>query len=157
MSLYDAVGPLHAYLQGTGRDGRGRAMDDVLAFSDDALEHIHDYIQWLFPLPTKSMAQPSAPVLTSEETSAIRSDRRALTNLQRAADCMLGFYRRTDQWLSWSDHNHLRISRIIQSLNILAGESAAREFYTGIMARCLAAGSPVNPGNIDYWRRALRR
>jgi hypothetical protein len=156
MSPVPPSGPLHAYLRGAGTDSLRRGVEEVLAFSDDALEYIHDYIQWLFPLPTRSMAQPGAPVLTEREIAAIRADERALANLRRAARRMLQFYRNTDGWLSWSDHNHLRISRILQSLRLLAGEDEARAFYDAVLARHAAAGSPINPHNLGYWERAMR-
>jgi hypothetical protein len=38
------AGPLHAFLAGVGRDGRGRLVADVLGFSDSELEDVHDYI-----------------------------------------------------------------------------------------------------------------
>ena len=68
------AGPLHAFLAGAGRDGRGRLASDVLGFSDDRLEEVHDYIQWLFPLQTRSAAQPQSPVLSTAEIEAIRTD-----------------------------------------------------------------------------------
>jgi len=148
-------GPLHAFLANAGTDGRGRTVEDVLALSDDALEHIHDYIQWLFPLPTKSMAQPAAPVLSQAEIAAIQADERALANLRKAAQRMREFYDRTDAWLSRHDHNHLRISRILQSLRLLAGEEEARAFYDAILTRHTAAGAPVDPRNLGYWERAM--
>ncbi len=147
--------PLHAYLAGEGPDGRGRTIEDVLALPDEALERIHDYIQWLFPLPTRSMAQPGAPVLTSDEIAAIREDERAVANLRRAAERIRLFYDRTDDWLSPHDHNHLRISRILQSLRLLAGDNDARDFHQAVMTRHEAAGSPINRQSLGYWERAL--
>lgn len=148
-------GPLHAFLANAGMDGRGRTLEDVLGFSDEDLEHIHDYIQWLFPLPTRSMAQPGAPVLSDAEIAAIRADERALANLRRAARRMRRFYESTDAWLSRQDHNHLRISRILQSLRLLAGDDEARAFYDAILTRHATAGSPIDPRNLGYWERAM--
>jgi hypothetical protein len=149
--------PLHDFLTNTGTDNRNRSVAEVLAFSDDALERVHDYIQWLFPLPTRSSAQPDAPFLTGHEIAAIRADERARANLRRAAERMLLFYDRTQWWLAWNDHNHLRISRILQSLRLLVDEDAAQKFYDAIMARHRAAGAPVNPHNLRYWSEALHR
>ena len=47
-----------------GRDHRGRLLSHILGFSLDELEFHHDYIQWLFPLPEPSGANPSAPLLS---------------------------------------------------------------------------------------------
>lgn len=147
--------PLHAFLDGSGQDGRGRTINDVLAFSDDELESVHDYIQWLFPLPTRSAAQPGAPVLLGSAIASIQADPEALANFGRAASRMLTFYNETEGWLARNDHNHLRITRILQSLRILLGEDAAHAFYNAVMTRHGASGSPVDPRNVAYWSRAV--
>jgi hypothetical protein len=148
------MGPLHAYLAGTGRDSRGRSAQDILGYSNRDLEDIHDYIQWLFPLPTRSAAQPSAPVLTASEIAAISSDARALAVLHHATERMARFYRETDDWLTAYDHNHMRITRIIQSLRLLVSQEAAREFYATVLELQIAAGSPVNSRSLQYWKQA---
>lgn len=149
------AGPLHAYLAGTGTDGAGRTIDAVLAMDDGPLEYIHDYIQWLFPLATRSMAQPDAPTLTAAEIAAVRADPGAQENLRKATERMLAFYRQGRQWLVRSDHNQLRITRIIHSLRTLVGQAAARSFHDAVTAMVEAAGSPVDPRNRRYWQRAL--
>jgi hypothetical protein len=150
------AGPLHAYLAGTGQDGRGRLARDVLRLSDAELERIHDYIQWLFPLPTRSAAQPGAPVLSTEEIDAIRADSQALETLNRATDRMLQFYRNTSWWRAWQDHNHLRITRIIHSLRLLAGPGAASHFHGAIMALLDTTSAEINPRSLRYWADAVR-
>jgi hypothetical protein len=94
-------------LAATGR----RSIGNVLAFDDHQLEHIHDFIQWLFPLPDPSRAQPPSSTLTSAEIAAIRQSSAAQENLKQAAQMMTDFYQRHDHWLRWADHNHLRITR----------------------------------------------
>lgn len=149
-----ASGPLHAFLAGTGHDGRGRLAADVLAFSDERLEEVHDYIQWLFPLPTRSGAQPGAPVLTQAAIDAIRADRSAQETLGKATERMLRFYRETRWWLTTFDHNHLRITRIIHSLRLLVGPDEARRFHSAMLDLNAAAGSPVNARSLGFWSEA---
>ena len=149
------VGVLHAYLAGLGRDGRGRHATEVLAFSNKELEYTHDFIQWLFPLQTRSGAQPDAPILTPSEIDAIRSDPRAVETIRQAADRMLRFYRETDSWLSAQDHNHLRITRILQSLRMLVGLEAARRFHDDILSLHEAAGAPINARSLRFWEEAM--
>jgi hypothetical protein len=148
------AGPLHAFLAGLGRDGRGRLAADVLGLSDRDLEAIHDYIQWLFPLPIRSAAQPGSPVLTEDEILAIRADPRAADTLRRATDRMLRFYGATDDWLASHDHNHLRITRIIKSLKLLVGPEEARHFHRAVLVMHEAAGSPVNARSLSFWEEA---
>ena len=148
------AGPLHAFLAGVGRDGRGRLVADVLGFSDDEMEAVHDYIQWLFPLPTRSTAQPHSPVLTAAEIAAIRTDPRAGATLKAATERMLRFYRETRWWLTSHDHNHLRITRILHSLRLLVSSNEAKAFHKRILALHDAAGAPVNSRSLHYWAEA---
>jgi len=148
------AGPLHAFLTGVGRDGRGRLAVDVLGFSDPDLEAVHDYIQWLFPLETRSSAQAHSPGLTAAEIAAIRADPRAAATLKAATERMLRFYRITRWWLSSHDHNHLRITRILHSLRLLVGLDEAKAFYDAILALNEAAGAHVNSRSLHYWAEA---
>lgn len=145
---------LHSFVNGQGTDHRGRRIADILALPDARLETIHDYIQWLFPLPERSGAQPDAPVLSQEDIAAIRNDPAAQANLKAATGRMLAFLTDNPHWLRAHDHNHLRISRIIRSLSLLVGTKEAREFRSAVMALNEEAGSPVDPGNVGYWQQA---
>jgi hypothetical protein len=84
----------------------------------------------------------------------VRRSAAALRNLERAAGRMLSFFRDTDHWLVASDHNHLRITRILRCLALLVNRPRAEAFRDAIEARVAAAGNPVNPQSRDYWRRA---
>ena len=147
---------LDRYLAGRGTDARGRTASDVIALSDRELERSHDWVQWLFPLPTQSSAVPDAPILSKADLAAIKADATALATLQRAVDRMIVFYDSTDHWLQRFDHNHLRITRILQSVRLLLGQSSAQVLYDRLMARHDSAGAPVNSNSLRYWRNALQ-
>ena len=148
------MSPIQRFLTGDGTDGAGRAIAEVLALDDEALERRHDFIQWLFPLAEPSGAVPGSPVLTAEDVVAIRGSDAAQSNLRAAAERMLQFYRNTEAWLGGFDHNHLRITRIIRSLRLLAGHEAADGFKQDIRERALAADAHINPVTLKYWREA---
>ena len=150
-----APGPIHDFLRGAGRDGRGRRLSDVLAFDDARIEAVHDFIQWLFPLAEASRAVPGAPVLGTAEAAAIRGDPQAQAGLCAGLERMARFYADTDGWLTGYDHNHLRITRIIAATRDLFGPAEAAGFHTAIMARVVAAGTSVNRDSLRYWRAAL--
>lgn len=145
---------LTAFLQGEGPDARGRTIFDVLAFDDSRLERTHDFVQWLFPLPERSGAQPDAPVLTPGDIDLLRGSMTAQAVLAAATDRMAAFYRDTDGWLAASDHNHLRITRIIRSLRLLRGDAYAEAFRRFVLARVEAADAPVNGLSLRYWSEA---
>jgi hypothetical protein len=146
---------LHAFLSGTGTDFCGRTLSDILSFDDTEIEATHDFIQWLFPLPVASSAQPNAPVLSSEELSAIAGDAEAVANLKLARRRMENFYLKNDHWLRGYDHNHLRITRILTSLRLLVGVDEARSFYAVIADRLKTAPRAVNPRSLQFWAQAL--
>ncbi|GAA0867943.1 hypothetical protein GCM10009116_02770 [Brevundimonas basaltis] len=148
------AGPILAFLEGEGPDGRGRTLFEVLAFNDVALEQTHDFIQWLFPLPEPSGAIPDAPVLSGVDIQAIRDSTLAQCALAAATDRMVAFYRATHDWLMPNDHNHLRITRIIRSLRMLVGDEQADAFKAAILARVEETRAPVSARSRGYWQTA---
>ncbi len=153
--MAEAHGPIHAFLRGTGCDGRGRRLADVLAFDDAQIEAVHDFIQWLFPLPEASRAVPGAPVLGEAAAAAIRGDPHAQAGLRAGLERMARFYADADGWLTGHDHNHLRITRIIAATRDLLGQAEAAAFHAEIVAWNTAAGGPVNRASLRYWSAAL--
>ena len=149
-------GPIHEFLRGQGRDGRGRLLAEVLAFEDAEIESVHDFIQWLFPLPEPSRAVAGAPVLGAAEAAAIRADPLARDGLRAGLARMRHFYAATDGWLTGFDHNHLRITRIIAAVRDLLGREEAAAFHAFVTERNRAAGGPVNAASLRYWQQALR-
>lgn len=141
-----------AFLGGDGRDGSGRRFEDVLAFDDAAIDGHHDFIQWLFPLAEPSRMVAGAPVLDAGAIAALKASPLAQERLRRAAAWMLAFYARSPVWRRPSDHNHLRITRIIKSLRLLAGDDTA-DAFKGEVTR-LAAGLPIPAGTRAYWTAA---
>ena len=146
--------PIVAFLTGQGTDAAGRDVFEVIAFDDPAIERVHDFIQWLFPLRERSGAQPQAPILTDEDVEAIRESGLAQASLVAATDRLAIFYYRNGHWLTASDHNHLRITRIIKSLRLLRGDAVADAFRTLILARVEEAGQPIGTPTLGFWARA---
>lgn len=77
------------FYEGSGRDGAGRSLSDVLAFDLDELEQVHDYIQWLFPLFERSAANPNAPVLDQDSVTTLRRHQDLRRNIRKAFELML--------------------------------------------------------------------
>ena len=162
-----------------GRDDRGRTLDEILAWPDDQLELTHDYIQWLFPAPARSAVNPSAPLVTPATRAAFASQPALTNRLRQAFDRMLAFYglkRQTDAdghvqvvidqprfpfrapgWLRPGNHNHLRLTRIMQSLASLGLDAEARA-----LQRCLLEDLYDGPGSdritretYEFWVAAI--
>ncbi|MBV8197955.1 MAG: hypothetical protein JO263_07455 [Candidatus Eremiobacteraeota bacterium] len=136
-----------AFYEGTAPDDRGRFLEEILSFDDARVEHVHDFIQWLFPLPEVSGANPSAPILDDGAINAFLSRPELRAALRRSLDRMLAFYGLrwsgqsivkersfpgTSNWLSPENHNHLRLTRILRSLCVLGERPAAEALFEAL-------------------------
>jgi hypothetical protein len=129
------------FLEGKAPDHRGRILAMLLQQTDHQAEATHDYIQWLFPLDEPSRSVNGAPVLTELDIDEIRQSSLAQANLAKSARWFLGFLERNNHWITKYNHNHLRITRVIKSLRLLASDEAADEFRNKVLA---AAGDKLN-------------
>jgi hypothetical protein len=158
------------------KDDKGRTLDDILSWNDATLEHSHDYIQTLFPLPEPSGARDNAPLITPEVQQAFLTRPELRKNLIDAFKRMLSFYgleygkiQDTDveyavkqgpnwssalsNWVVRRDHNHLRITRTIRSLRVLGCNKEAYAFHSFLEQDKTVLGS-VSQQSRDFWARA---
>ncbi|WEK48617.1 MAG: opioid growth factor receptor-related protein [Candidatus Kaistia colombiensis] len=161
---------------GVATDIEGRRIAEILGWGDDDLERVHDYIQWLFPLPERSGFNPDAPILTPADIAAFRQRADLRASLHKAFLRLLAFYGfaearadggieivRTEEfplqarnWLRPGNHNLLRISRILRALTLLGLEREARAFLAALEALHGEAGDRLGPVALSYWRRAVQ-
>lgn len=157
-----------------GADDEGRTFDEIVGWDDARLEMVHDYIQWLFPLPERSGANPSAPVLDAATIAAIRGHAEMQGQLRAGFLRMLACYgfalegdavvegprfaAASRKWLHAGNHNHLRLTRMLRSLRVLGLEREAAalwEALRGLYERESAAGrGTITPETVAFWRRA---
>jgi hypothetical protein len=138
------------FYNGDAPDDRGRFLTEIQSWPDDRLESVHNYIQWLFPLPEPSPVNPSTPLLDS---AAIRefTQRPELRERMRGSFLrMLQFYglewhegavtrgasydERSRNWLWPGNHNHLRITRILRCLRLAGLAAEASAFFACLRA-----------------------
>jgi hypothetical protein len=142
--------PLIAFYRDGARDDRGRTLAEIAAWDDDRLEAVHDFIQWLFPLPERSGANPGAPVLNAEAIAEFRGSAEMRARLRTSFDRMLQFYglawsgdaaaivragnfaARADNWLWPMNHNHLRMTRILRSAQLLGLEMESAALFRAL-------------------------
>ena len=163
---------LITFYRGAAPDPAGRMFDDIVRWDDRRLEMVHDYIQWLFPLPEPSRFNPAAPLLTVADMAAFKAEPRLRAQLLRALDRLLKFFGlvrvaetvsrapnfvvRAAGWLTPLNHNHLRLTRIVLCLGHcgLPTEAAA-------LLVCLEAivaedrTGAVTARTLDFWRTAV--
>lgn len=167
--MLDPPDPIVAFYRG-GRDAAGRTLEQVLAWDDDRLERVHDYIQWLFPLRQPSGVNPFAPLVSGDTVAAFARDSALRDRLRMALDRMLLFYglerhaarieidgtrfsSRAGVWLQPGNHNHLRLTRIMQSLatlglreEALALQRCLLEDVYSLHPRC------ISDTTVRFWR-----
>ena len=141
-----------AFLEGTYPDYNQRYLSDIMAYNDEQMEKVHDYIQWVFPLDIASNSVHHAPALEEEEIDDICDSAKALENLLRSKNWFIGFLHRTDKWLRPKDHNHKRISRITKSLRLLHSDTAADDCIDDII-KLAQIKSFDNLNVINIWKR----
>jgi hypothetical protein len=142
--------PLVAFYRDGAPDHEGRTLIEILAWADDRLEAIHNFIQWLFPLPEPSGANPHAPILDPATirtfNSSIAMQERLRLSFRRmmrfygfrqystpagiVMECAPDFTARAENWLWPMNHNHLRLTRILRSTLLLGlGAESKALFY----------------------------
>jgi hypothetical protein len=121
----------------------GFTIDYVWGWGWEVLETQHDYIQWLFPLATKSSAVPRSPVITPEEVEAFRRDPGLRQKLLKSR-----------RWISIQNHNSLRISRILGSLTLLGLPEYARALHRALREVSRTRAEDIGPETLGFWDRA---
>jgi hypothetical protein len=156
------------FYDGTGTDAAGRSIAEIWAWDHRRLEMVHDFIQWLFPLPEASRFNPDAPLLTSSDMAAFRNDPALQERVRRSLDLMLDFLglARTGRdvvrnarftpaldWLSPANHNHLRLTRIMLFLRH-AGLTAEADAVLACLEEIAGheGKGKILPRTLEFWR-----
>src|SRR6266446_244642 len=79
------------FYRGTATDAEGRLLADIWTWNDEDLEDVHDYIQWLFPLPEPSQFNPNAPLLTSADIAIFSEDQKLRANVRKSFERIVTF------------------------------------------------------------------
>jgi len=156
-----------------GRDDDGRTLKEILAWSDVELETVHDFIQWLFPLPERSSANPYAPVLDAATIEAFRRSEELQQGLRQSFLRMVRFYglafeagivhqgadfaARSSNWLSPSNHNHLRLTRMLRSLCLLGMAAEADALFHALSDIYRAYPTRITQRTYQFWTDAVQR
>jgi hypothetical protein len=166
------VSKLVDFYRGEATDSEGRSLGELWGWNDDELEAVHDFIQWMFPLPEPSRFNPDAPLLTSDDAATFRGDallqarlRKSFERilmflgLSRAADGSVAeganFTDRVPEVWQYPNHNWLRITRIIRCLCLLGLKQEAEALFTRLEDIYSARKCPITGDTFRYWTDAL--
>jgi hypothetical protein len=139
---------------------------DIWAFDHDQLEKVHNFVQWLFPLPEPSDFNKDAPLLDDETIAAFRESFELQDRLLRSFDVMLNFLelkvagnkviRRGEplHWLTWKNHNFRRLTRIMRCL-ILLGLRPFAEALRDCLTDIYVEHPVIDEETMRYWKEAV--
>ncbi len=163
------------FYRGTHPDTQGRTLTQLFASDDNQLEAVHNYIQWLFPNASPSRPNPIAPLLNDEVIQAFAAEPALRNNLHTSFLRMLQFYGlqldettmqitrapnaavRQAVWLTPSNHNYLRITRMLECLYALGFHQDAQAFYRILNDIAQNEGrNAIGATTQQYWRNATR-
>jgi hypothetical protein len=152
-------------------DNYGRSLDQMQHYNYDQLEHIHDYIQWMFPLKEKSRVNLSAPIITAKDIIYIKQSDVIKQNMLASKIVITNFWGirkeysenkynirkdRIQTWLTPGNHNFLRVTRVLKSLIIFDLRNEAENLF-----KCL--NEIRNNGNQNiigesffWWEKAIK-
>ncbi|WP_167836920.1 opioid growth factor receptor-related protein [Leptospira ryugenii] len=156
-------------------DNRNRLLIDIWKQNNHWLEVTHDYIQWLFPLKEKSQFNENAPILKNEDIAEFSNNEFLKENLKKSFLVLLRFYGlrlreenrlflteydesfqiRKNVWLTPGNHNHLRITRILKSLSLLALNDYAKSFFLCLEDIYKADKQKISKITFSFWKEAI--
>jgi hypothetical protein len=161
------------FYAGQRPDHRGRLVSEIQSWDFDQLEDVHDFIQWLFPLPEPSPVNPAAPTLDRATIEEFRRRPDLQAALLTSLQTMLAFYGfelgsepppqisrstnfavRAANWLSPNNHNHLRITRILRATRLLGLEAHSKAFFDALDAVYKEMPSKITATSYAFWQGA---
>jgi len=158
------------FLEGNGKDYRGRTFHSMIESDDKELEICNDKIQFMFPLHEESNFASVYPIVTKELIEKVKDNKIIKDNLILASKRMLSFYGidkkpfniyKVSLWSDVRNHNLLRITRIIRSLRLFGLEETALDFYERV-CKAVKDAEIYNIYNYEidqeapsYWKKAM--
>ncbi len=164
---------IQMFYRGVARDNVGRHVNDIWRFDFEEIEWTHDFIQWLFPLMDKSIFNSNSPTLTLEDVQAFKNDPDLQKSILFSLDFILPFFgfrrrkniieldesfdERSEEW-HWEDsHHHLRLTRIIKSLDLFGHRLLAESLRSILLELADGADTDrVSPATITIWHSAIK-
>tara|TARA_Y100000768_G_C23605698_1_gene508141 strand:- start:24 stop:473 length:450 start_codon:yes stop_codon:yes gene_type:complete len=137
-------------------DFKNRFLNDIWSFTDEDIEHTHDFIQLLFPLNEQSESVFHGYYLNTKRSIInIKSNDLAKSNIVTSSKWFLSFLERNTHWRRRHDHNYLRITRIIKSLRLLVSDEEANKFYESFIELIdESLRLKINLTTLSYWENA---
>ena len=127
----------------------GLTFADCMDYKARDLEKRHDFFQWVFPTDVESSYNKAAP--TYDETiREFLCDKQSIINLYQFWD----YLQELPEWPNPTDHNNLRLSRILRSLWLQGLKEEAYWLYNELIDIHVKTND-LTKNNVDHFRSAL--
>ncbi|MFM7886684.1 MAG: opioid growth factor receptor-related protein [Pseudanabaena sp.] len=167
---------LLSFYRGASANPEGRTIAEIWTWDYSRLENVHNYIQWLFPLPEPSKFSANAPLLDEQTIEAFLADKELRKQLYLSFKLLLNFYglqcttspkigvkiskaanfeSRRQYWLRPMNHNHLRITRILRSLSLLGLKAYAKAFLICLQELYQENPKAIATNTMEFWEKAV--
>ena len=83
----------------------------------------------------------------------LKQDDLVQENLIRSRNWFIKFLKNSNHWKSYSDHNQLRITRIIECLRLIINDKEADNFYEEI-TQLVGENPKINRTTLEFWQNA---
>jgi hypothetical protein len=138
------------FYRGERANNAGHTLEEILTWSNGALEMDHDWVQWVFGSNERSMLNGEAPTLTKEESDIFKSDpelqekvKQSFIRILRFLDFKLSkdgeeiLIEPKDENVPWwirgaFNHNMLRVTRILKCLRLTGNDRYAVAFFDAL-------------------------
>ena len=151
-NVHSRTSKLLDFYRNKGMDAEGRSFAEVLDFDLRKMERDHVYMQWLFPLPEASKAQPKSLVMREGDLEEFRTEPEFHAMAREAYQKFARFLQQTTVWQHPLDHNHLRITRALRFLTLIGLAPEARALYGYVSSREF---DEISERSLWYWAEAL--
>ena len=150
-----------------GENGDNLSFYDVLGLSNAEMESRHNWVQWAFPTKTISAFNKDVPVLSRRTWQILRKNSEAKIRFYSILNKTLKFLGMAtghnyeiaqieckDWFFNRSDHNRLRITRIIESCVLFGRRDIALSLFRLFLN--LSRDNPHNFtfDNLNHWYNA---
>ncbi len=142
------------FLTNEEKDFKGRFLEEIWNFSDQEIESTHDFIQIVFPLNKASRSVFHGHYLDSANLiKNIKQNTKIKENIIKSSEWFLSFLKRNNYWNRKHNHNHLRITRVIESLRLLVSDKEANKFYQSVL-ELVESNNVINKITLDFWKNS---
>jgi hypothetical protein len=152
----------------------GMILDEIWDYDYEKLEHVHNYIQWLFPIVEPDYWNRDTPKLTPEDINEFKADVDLQIKLLTSLEVMLDFWgfkinyyengieisksknyeERKLNWQTKTNHNFLRMTRVIHCLNDLGLKRVGDAFFNCLMEVVDENPDKFNQFTVEFWKKA---